>query len=147
MAFAKVENNVIVEYPIYENDILLRFPNTSFTIPFFPPDGYLAVAESTPPSIDPNKETLVETQPEFIEGILTRQWAIKELELNAQNNRKEIRSIEIRNQRNLRLRGSDWTQLQDAPVDKEAWKEYRQKLRDLTLQEDFPFNVQWPSQP
>ena len=36
--------------------------------------------------------------------------------------------------RNAKLAESDWTQLPDAPVDKEAWANYRQALRDLPAQ-------------
>lgn len=53
----------------------------------------------------------------------------------------------VRVDRNLRLQASDWTQLADAPVDKDAWAVYRQALRDIPDQEGFPWNVQWPEQP
>lgn len=33
--------------------------------------------------------------------------------------------------RNAELLRSDWTQLEDSPVDKESWAIYRQALRDL----------------
>jgi hypothetical protein len=36
--------------------------------------------------------------------------------------------------RNSELARTDWTQLTDAPVDKEAWATYRQALRDLPAQ-------------
>lgn len=39
--------------------------------------------------------------------------------------------VELRNIRNIILTDTDWTQLPDAPVDKEAWAIYRQQLRDL----------------
>jgi hypothetical protein len=38
---------------------------------------------------------------------------------------------QIRRWRNSVLLQTDWTQLQDAPVNREAWATYRQKLRDL----------------
>jgi hypothetical protein len=50
----------------------------------------------------------------------------------------------VRDDRNKRLADSDWTQVADAPVDKAAWAAYRQALRDVTAQEGFPWNVQWP---
>lgn len=40
----------------------------------------------------------------------------------------------LRQWRNERLRESDWTQLPDSPVDKQAWATYRQELRDLPSQ-------------
>jgi hypothetical protein len=53
----------------------------------------------------------------------------------------------VRDDRNKRLSDSDWTQIEDAPVDKQAWATYRQALRDLTAQADFPWEVEWPEQP
>ena len=37
----------------------------------------------------------------------------------------------MRAHRDRLLVGSDWTQVADAPVDREAWASYRQALRDL----------------
>ena len=56
-------------------------------------------------------------------------------------------AIVIRNTRNQKLRDCDWTQVADAPIDKTAWANYRQALRDITTQTGFPWNVQWPDQP
>ena len=50
----------------------------------------------------------------------------------------------IRTQRNQLLAESDWTQLDDAPVDKTVWAINRQALRDISLQDGFPFDVVWP---
>lgn len=50
----------------------------------------------------------------------------------------------VRKKRDLFLQQSDWTQLIDAPVDREAWADYRQALRDLPQQEGFPGEVVWP---
>lgn len=53
----------------------------------------------------------------------------------------------IRSTRNRMLSESDWTQLEDSPVDKAAWATYRQALRDVPTQEGFPWTVQWPEKP
>ena len=53
----------------------------------------------------------------------------------------------VRNTRNQLLKDSDWTQVLDVPVDKDAWAIYRQELRDITSQEGFPFTIVWPVQP
>jgi len=54
---------------------------------------------------------------------------------------------ETRIVRNQMLASSDWTQLQDAPVDQAAWAAYRQQLRDLpTSTADFE-NIVWPTPP
>ena len=53
----------------------------------------------------------------------------------------------IRSQRNDKLAACDWTQLADSSADKPAWATYRQSLRDVTAQADFPWNVTWPVEP
>jgi hypothetical protein len=53
----------------------------------------------------------------------------------------------IRSERNALLASSDWTQLFDSRVDKEAWGSYRQALRDIPSQTEFPWNVIWPTPP
>lgn len=59
----------------------------------------------------------------------------------------EEESSQVKLLRDSMLLQSDWTQLPDSPVDKSAWAEYRQALRDLTSQEGFPYNVNWPVKP
>jgi hypothetical protein len=53
----------------------------------------------------------------------------------------------VRADRNKRLAECDWTQLSDAPGDKMAWVSYRQALRDVPLQEGFPWAITWPEEP
>lgn len=52
----------------------------------------------------------------------------------------------LRMKRDGKLQSTDWTQLPDAPISeqlKEAYKVYRQALRDLPEQE----NPVWPEEP
>jgi len=57
---------------------------------------------------------------------------------------------EIRNKRNQLLTDTDWVVTksieQQKPVPKE-WKNYRQALRDITLQSGFPEQVEFPALP
>ena len=53
----------------------------------------------------------------------------------------------VREDRNRRLAETDWTQLQDAPVNQQAWANYRQALRDVTAQSGFPWDIAWPEKP
>ena len=55
-----------------------------------------------------------------------------------------------RDVRNRLLAMSDWTQLADVDLTKDQkkqWKEYRQALRDLTLDANWPDRITWPEQP
>ena len=54
---------------------------------------------------------------------------------------------DLRMARNRRLAASDWTQLADAQVDKNAWGVYRQQLRDLPATASDAENPNWPDVP
>lgn len=43
----------------------------------------------------------------------------------------EILTARMRHQRDVLLAASDLTQVADAPVDRQAWADYRQALRDF----------------
>lgn len=52
--------------------------------------------------------------------------------------------------RNALLSASDWTELADVPLASEMkaqWATYRQQLRDLTDQPQFPDAINWPALP
>lgn len=57
----------------------------------------------------------------------------------------------VRAKRDAMLRDSDFAVLPDSPLTKkteqEAWKTYRQALRDVPEQEGFPEDVVWPVSP
>ena len=59
----------------------------------------------------------------------------------------EAEAASARLRRNALLAASDWTQVADAPVDKAAWAGYRQALRDIPEQPEFPLNITWPEMP
>tara|TARA_Y100001963_G_scaffold66033_1_gene92017 strand:+ start:150 stop:437 length:288 start_codon:yes stop_codon:yes gene_type:complete len=55
---------------------------------------------------------------------------------------------EVREERNCRLRATDWTQGADVPsATKSKWVSYRQSLRDVPTQSGFPTSVTWPTEP
>lgn len=56
-------------------------------------------------------------------------------------------AAQARSKRDALLSACDWTQTNDAPVDKEAWATYRQALRDVPEQAGFPETINWPIPP
>ncbi len=57
---------------------------------------------------------------------------------------------EARAQRDKLLAATDWTQVLDAPIDaatREAYRAYRQAIRDIPEQEGFPGTITWPELP
>jgi hypothetical protein len=58
--------------------------------------------------------------------------------------------VVARRRRRERLDASDWTQLPDAPLSQEQralWAAYRQALRDVPQQQNFPAEIVWPVPP
>jgi hypothetical protein len=53
----------------------------------------------------------------------------------------------LRTRRNVLLSSSDWTQLPDTAVDRNAWAQYRQALRDLPANTADLENPMWPCVP
>jgi len=54
---------------------------------------------------------------------------------------------QIRLWRNAELKNTDWTQLQDAPVNQTEWATYRQALRDLPEQDASADEATFPNAP
>lgn len=119
-------------------------PNTSF--PKNPSESLLAEWGVYPCTVvdRPVYDTLVQyveqDSPQLVNGIWAIAWLVKQRPLSdAENN--------VRNHRNDLLQSCDWTQLADASVDSLAWANYRQALRDIPQQAEFPYNVVWPTKP
>tara|TARA_B100000927_G_scaffold170392_1_gene137400 strand:+ start:500 stop:883 length:384 start_codon:yes stop_codon:yes gene_type:complete len=75
-------------------------------------------------------------------------------ELNKMNNEEPMRRL--RSERNRLLVESDWMAYPDSPIMSDAWKTYRQALRDLpasttpVLDDNAPIgisSVTWPTKP
>lgn len=88
-----------------------------------------------------NSRTNLEKQ---IEGNYDK-WLELAKETEYNNLAKEIRAT-----RDKLLEETDWTQVTDTALTEEKqaeYKEYRQKLRDITVQEGFPYSVEYPKKP
>ena len=66
---------------------------------------------------------------------------------NPDEREAEQKANEVRTHRDALLAETDWTQVADAPVDAQAYADYRQALRDVPQQSGFPGDIDWPSKP
>jgi hypothetical protein len=66
---------------------------------------------------------------------------------NDQEVTDEIYLARMRYWRDGELARTDWTQVEDAPVDKTAWATYRQALRDLPASNANPRLIELPIAP
>lgn len=152
MLYVKAINNIIVAYPYTQTDLIRDNPSTSF------PAGGISPADlaewnvfpvhfSDQPSIDPLAQKLIELPPVFDGSFWIQQWSVENLSQEEISAMTDAQASAVRADRNARLAACDWTQVADAPVDKTVWAVYRQELRDITKQADFPWQVTWPNPP
>ena len=150
MFYAKLTaDNKVERYPYTLTDLKYEALNTSF--PAYIDDATaisfgLVPVEPTPPPIENYKVNLERTA-----VLQNNSWIEKWIETPATFEQIEERTNacanDARHKRNQLLSECDWTQLPDSPVDATNWIIYRQELRDVTLQVNFPWDIVWPSIP
>lgn len=149
---ALIENGSVAQYPYGIADLNKAHPNVSF--PKNPDDSLLAefgmqrVFFATQPEVT-HTQTLEEKTPIFSneDQRWTQVWSVRDMTEDEMSSRNTDQALQVRAERNNKLAASDWTQLADTPVDKAAWAAYRQALRDITAQAEFPWTINWPTQP
>lgn len=145
--YALIENQTFVKWVDLHRD----YPNTSFPSPITHdslPEGVVEVILAQSPVLPTQFHTAeLSVSPSFKEGNWVLEYNIREVSEPERQQLIESMSINIRRLRTEKLLETDWTQLPDSPVDKEAWAAYRQALRNITQQESFPANVIWPEKP
>lgn len=147
--YIKINNGQAEPYSIAA--LRNAYPNVSF--PKEMGDELLAEYSVYPvtrlgaPIFDIATEKLVRNTPSLIGDIWTETWSVVSLTDEERAARSASLSAKVRKQRNEILSSTDWTQIADAPVDQAAWANYRQSLRDITLQEGFPYSIVWPTKP
>ena len=123
----------------------LRRDNPQVSFPATIPAATLAeydvyeVTATQQPAYDGDTHTAAQAV-ELVDGVWTQVWTVEPLP-------QEQVEANMRSIRGSKLAESDWTQVADAPVDKEAWAAYRQALRDVPSQPGFPYSVIWPEEP
>jgi len=141
--YVKVINNHPVSFPYTLTDLRRDNPGTSFPVEISNQNlsafDVYPVTPSPVPNFD-SKTHYIKQDVRLVAGAWTQVWHLQKLpETQA--------SANVRGERNRLLADCDWTQLADAPIDTAAWSIYRQKLRDLTAQSGFPWDVEWPPHP
>jgi len=84
---------------------------------------------------------------EQINGKWYTKYSVSDIDDEAKAALDLNQSRTVRSTRNTKLAECDWTQIADAPVNTQAWANYRQALRDIPTQTGFPWDIQWPEAP
>jgi hypothetical protein len=105
--------------------------------------GYVTVAESL---VEQPTSTSILVADKENDGSWAMKWLERDL-YDATKDRQVASNIQ-RKKRNELLAKTDWTQGKDiSNTVSTAWTTYRQELRDVTLQPNFPYSIVWPTPP
>lgn len=152
----QLDNGIPFGYPVDEKNFRMLFKNTSFpeflTPEVVEPFGFGVYEFTQAPQ--PKKFTkVVEDIPtKGSDGIYYQTWKLVSMtntEIELVTKEKES---EVRNDRNMKLYMSDWTQLNDVEQNYSdefinQWQDYRNELRKITQQKGFPWDIKWPAEP
>ena len=141
---------------ISERDLYYKYPNISFPKPLtsyvIDTYGLEVILEGPQPQVTPPYETVIRQGIEEIKGKWFTKYVIGPIFTNQEEEDSYRLNIDtqasegIRDTRNSLISKSDWMGCSDVIMSDE-WREYRQELRDITTQEGFPHNVEWPNEP
>lgn len=145
MYYLKLNNGVPEKYSL--SRLRTDYPNVSF--PDKPTEEMLAQYDVYPYT-RPAVSVFDTLAWRAIDGDFTQvdgAWTLPYQMVKLSQSQAESR---VRHQRTNLLADCDWTQVTDSALSAEAkaaWVTYRQALRDVTSQADFPYNVTWPTPP
>lgn len=148
--YVKATNGAVEIYPYSIGQLRKDNPNVSF--PKNPSDqtlaewGVYSVVSTAEPSYNAATQRLVWGTPVLTNGQWTHTWQTVALSTEEQQNIKQAKENDIRNERNRLLAETDWRFRSDMNPS-QAWIDYCQALRDITVQAGFPWSVTWPSKP
>ena len=156
--FAEVNNSTVVTFPYDYDTLIQKNPHTKFnnedllsmyagTEDNKKGNKLVNVIEASVPTFNKKTHKIVkETAPVLVDNAWTQGWKVVALNETEKTESAAVQAASIRQARNQKLKESDWTQVDDAPVNKAAWATYRQTLRDLSNSANFPW-VELPSEP
>jgi hypothetical protein len=151
--FLKINNDEIV-YPYNINFLRGEFPNTSFPNDIQSDSAMLLgfrvyrVWNTPHPLHDALLQKCVELQPILIDGKWNQQWQVQNLTGDETQMLYRSNAAEVRANRYRLLVETDWSQFKDVSDSvSNVYTVYRQELRDIPNQPDFPFGVVWPTAP
>lgn len=146
--YAKIKNGQVQKYPI--DNIRIELPNVSFPNVITQenlPEGYVQVEPAALPQYNPRTHSVIPAAPVNQNGRWVTSHTVVALNPQEISERAFVLAAQVRSERNQKLADSDWTQVLDSQVDRTDWARYRQDLRDITNQQNFPWAVEWPVAP
>ena len=124
------------------------FPNTSFpvsgvTTDFLTQNNVVELVETLSYTTPTQKLTTVNP---YVQSGKAYNVKVESTTTEEQTTLTTQKWIEIREIRNQILKDTDWRASSDLTLS-DAWKNYRQSLRDIPSTQSDPFNITWPTSP
>ena len=148
--YARIENNIPVEYPLFEGQLQERFPQLVFPLDnnAILPDNYVRVLDNPDYMFD-HTHRYEEALPVFEGGIWKQNWNAVPLTNEEVQLRVGLISNTVRKRRDSLLQQSDALVMIDrwetyTQETKQIIAQYRQDLRDVPQQPGFPTSVVFP---
>lgn len=144
----KVTNGTAEIYTIGK----LRKENPSVSFPKIIPNSILAeysvypVTQLDQPNYDSSTHKIEERDVELVNGVWTKGWNAVALSVDETATQLADKKANVRAERDDKLRETDYLGLSDATMSTEM-AAYRQALRDVPQQTDFPGTINWPTKP
>lgn len=140
--FLKTTNGVPTKFPYTVGQFRRDHKNISFPkdipVEMLRSYGVYQVAPNPAPDVD-SKTHKLEQDAKFFDGKWQQVWSVVPLP-------EDRASENVRGYRNGLLKDTDWMALTDVTMS-DSVAEYRQALRDVTVQSGFPYEVVWPTKP
>jgi len=123
------------------------FPNTSFTVAgpnadFLTANNVVELIETLTFTTPTQKLSTVDA---YVEGGKAYNVKVESTTSDEQTALINQQWANIRFERDRKLKDTDWRASSDLTLS-DAWKTYRQALRDVPTQSD-PYNIAWPTEP
>ena len=151
--YAKIENNLVVEYPYGLGQLRRDNPNTSFVLPItnetYAGYGVFPVAETEQPIIDHTKSISL-GELSLVNGVWQQTWIVADKTAEEISEHTDMVATNVRRQRDELLASCDWMAIkafESGSAVSADWATYRQALRDVTAQAGFPHEITWPTKP
>ena len=119
------------------------FPSSGIPEEFLTANNAVEIIENLSFTTPTQKLTTVEP---YVEGGKVYSVRVESTTTEEETNLTNAKWQEVRNQRNDLLSQSDWRALSDVTLS-DAWRTYRQELRDVPNTQSDPFNITFPTPP
>ena len=151
MSYAKIINNSLDQYPYTLADFRAENPNVSYpknmSQAVLEGYGLFLVTEGDKPSYDERTQSVsLSSVPQEVNSEWKLVWSVVQKTADEIQDYDTSLEANIRNERNAKLSATDWWGISDRTMTA-AEATYRQDLRDIPSQAEFPREITWPTEP